>query len=612
MRKYTATVVAALVILTISTNMVRAASLSPELLGRAIGELESFFPPVEGYVVSLVENKAFTDIPSSTGLKPGSELTVFREGDEIVHPLTGQVLGRYETVLGVIRVDEIRKDYTTGMVVAVDQSREIKPGDAVRITSSRLRVTALTPPHAGEESEEWFGRQNEVLIALESSSRFIPVDPEMDLDTVILDEEEKVRELAAEAGLDGIIGLELSGQPSELYLNLRLYSGATGSWVATAKVQEGVTPQVVRAAPQPPVAYPQAPPPAPTAGPGGVSPWESFHPGHPVRSLCYGKLTQDPGLQLVAADINAIYVYTRDAAGWKLIWEDGGERNFENVSLDCGDIDGNGLEEIFLARVGTGLLRSRVLEYQGGVFNDKVDKKNLYFRVARTGPGEWRLFAQPFFKYVAERFQNIKDVSGKPIREYVWDGSDYSSKGGDKIPVRTIHGFGMVDVTGDGDQEVVFLNRDRRIAVYSSTGEKMWTSRDVFGGSELFIKEEKLDQDLPYSISGGYMVQNRVIGADLDGDGAWELILTKNIPVATNIMENLRIFRGSEMGIYRWDGQNMVRVGETERFISNLADYAAVTHEDGSTELIIGFNEGSNAISRGEGEIRNRFYSIMP
>ncbi len=205
------------------------------LFSGAVRELEAYFPAVEGMVVSTAGDTIFTDIPESKGLKPGSELFIVRVGTEILHPLTRKPLGRYETVLGIIRVSQVRPAYTAGEVLRRDPAEEIRPGDRIRITSSRLRALVVMLPPAVREAERWQTWKNELFFNLENSPRFYPLESREEKEGGFLDSPQSVKEYALRAGAELLIVLEQSGSGG---LALRLFSGLTGYRVATAAVSD--------------------------------------------------------------------------------------------------------------------------------------------------------------------------------------------------------------------------------------------------------------------------------------------------------------------------------------------------------------------------------------
>jgi hypothetical protein len=61
------------------------------------------FPPF-GYVVKVTGKEVVIDLGSDAGLKKGDELEIVREGEQIIHPVTGQALPAELVVVGVLKV----------------------------------------------------------------------------------------------------------------------------------------------------------------------------------------------------------------------------------------------------------------------------------------------------------------------------------------------------------------------------------------------------------------------------------------------------------------------------------------------------------------------------
>ncbi|MBI1727176.1 MAG: hypothetical protein HYR50_07895, partial [Candidatus Rokubacteria bacterium] len=74
------------------------------------------------------------------GLQPGVELELFREGRELRHPKTGELLGRTEQTLGRAAVTEVLEAYS---VAQAAEGADVRPGDRARLTAGRIRLTLL-------------------------------------------------------------------------------------------------------------------------------------------------------------------------------------------------------------------------------------------------------------------------------------------------------------------------------------------------------------------------------------------------------------------------------------------------------------------------------------
>ncbi|HWR98603.1 MAG TPA: hypothetical protein VN317_09315, partial [Candidatus Methanoperedens sp.] len=101
--------------------------------------LVALFPAAEGYVVSVSGAEAYVDLAEKDLMRPGMELQLYRPGAEMVHPVSRQVLGTYETELGSLRLTEVREKYSRGVIEAV-AGVVVAAGDHARVSARRLRA----------------------------------------------------------------------------------------------------------------------------------------------------------------------------------------------------------------------------------------------------------------------------------------------------------------------------------------------------------------------------------------------------------------------------------------------------------------------------------------
>jgi len=88
-------------------------------------------PLVEGYIVNTDDNVIYLDIGSNVGVRKGTKCVAFREGDEIIHPITKEVLGTKVTLLGELIVTQVQEKLSIAKVLAKEGT--IKIGDKVVI-----------------------------------------------------------------------------------------------------------------------------------------------------------------------------------------------------------------------------------------------------------------------------------------------------------------------------------------------------------------------------------------------------------------------------------------------------------------------------------------------
>ncbi|MBI2014032.1 MAG: hypothetical protein HYS77_00585, partial [Candidatus Rokubacteria bacterium] len=132
----------ALALVVLSAGLAAAQSpAGPGPLASVVNQVLALFPKVEGEVIEVQGQSVTLTIGRRDGLQPGIELSLFRQGRELKHPKTGEVLGRAEQQLGRVAVTDVQEAFSTGTLV---QAKDAKPGDRVRVSAGKVRLTLVT------------------------------------------------------------------------------------------------------------------------------------------------------------------------------------------------------------------------------------------------------------------------------------------------------------------------------------------------------------------------------------------------------------------------------------------------------------------------------------
>ena len=109
----------------------------------------SFFQR-EGYVVKVEANRVIIDLGRDK-VRAGEEFDVFKEGKEIVHPVTKQVIGKEKERVGRIRIEEALEGFSYARIL----EGQAKEGDRIKLRAERVcfegkeetffRIKALVP-----------------------------------------------------------------------------------------------------------------------------------------------------------------------------------------------------------------------------------------------------------------------------------------------------------------------------------------------------------------------------------------------------------------------------------------------------------------------------------
>lgn len=102
--------------------------------------------PLTGYVVKKNKGSAIIDLGLGSGLKTGTEFIVYREGEVIKHPKTGEVLDVEQIQTGRLRITRISRNVAEGKIIS-EEPEGIAYGQLVKSvqTSSIAQVQAVAP-----------------------------------------------------------------------------------------------------------------------------------------------------------------------------------------------------------------------------------------------------------------------------------------------------------------------------------------------------------------------------------------------------------------------------------------------------------------------------------
>lgn len=91
-------------------------------------KLTEALPLVEGYIIRNDGDKLTLDTGRNGGLNKGMKCVVYKEGAEIKHPITGEVLGKQTVILGEILITDVFSKFSVAKILSTD-NQSISIGD---------------------------------------------------------------------------------------------------------------------------------------------------------------------------------------------------------------------------------------------------------------------------------------------------------------------------------------------------------------------------------------------------------------------------------------------------------------------------------------------------
>jgi len=86
--------------------------------------------PFQGSVIKVTDDTVYISASDKTGAAVGDAFTVYSVGEELVDPVTGEILGSEEEEIGSVTITQVKEKYSTAR--AVGDIKSMKAGDIIR------------------------------------------------------------------------------------------------------------------------------------------------------------------------------------------------------------------------------------------------------------------------------------------------------------------------------------------------------------------------------------------------------------------------------------------------------------------------------------------------
>ena len=566
-------------------------SLGPEEFASAdelAYAVAAYFPKVQGAVTAVQGDKLTLALGEKNGILQGMVLTVWRDGRELLHPVTKAVIGRAEVEVGTVEVVAVQQKTST----AVLKKRVMDPmeGDRARITPKKVALGVL--PLRGDGAEVingLIGRLGELgrftLPANDKVAAFLKDRKQRDASLI--------KEMGAAFSLDAVFAVSVYPTEGKFLVYGKLFAIDDGQPMETIVAVLNPTSKRESLGDVRPFFAPvkeQIAKPLDLAMAQGSSGRLPDLP-LPARHFAVADLDGDGSVEYVFSDEERLFVYRADASGWKEVWKEpiaARERGMLQFHIDAADINGNGRAEIFVTRMLAGVVSSYAVEFQDGAFKRTADVPG-FLRVARyPGKGEMLLGQD----YDPESF-----FAGQP-REHSWNGSGYAAGTAVSLPKGTdLYSVAFANL-GESRMMLASLDSEDRLVVYS--GEtRIWRSEEEYrtvptkltkpltgldAAVGRTISDERASQSpmapLPDK-SRQVRIKGRFLAADLQGSGTDVLVVPKNSEAS--FVGN---YKGGEMVALAWTGSRLEQRWSVKDLSGPVLDVQVVRPASGGARII--------------------------
>jgi len=485
-------------------------SASDASLSRIVAQINSMFPPMEGVIVSIDENNLILDLKQGQPIKRGDQLKLIRFGTDIIHPTSKKKIGRQETDIGRVEIMEVRRDFSLAKLV--DPTVQVLVGDGVR--SPFKKLTFLVAPPMIETTKkidkDWLHLKMEQNLA--SHPRFQVAAFELDLwllennlNAQSLLNQNNLDKLKRHVKADYLLILSVTSIKNKLVLGYKIYSTKTGRLHKKAKVLADRLPEkrIVRSTPresaiQRSFSHPD------DALVEYVSKQEFQYK---IVDFDVGDINGDGRDELVVITPNRVLVYVYRDKKLKQVAKFNAENENHNfLGVDVGDVNRNRRDEIFITSQLGDTLNSFVLEaFPGKKRLQRTWKAiNLYFRIIHPFGQKPTLLSQA---------PGFNDPFHGPVRKMIYKNGRYVNSSNLRLPSIygmkfIIYGLTSTDINGDGKDEIVILDQDYHLKVYSQSGRVLVHSEDYYGHDPRLI-DVGVKEDLSGIVQEGEPVSFR-------------------------------------------------------------------------------------------------------
>ena len=481
-------------------------------------EILSYFPDVKGKVTKIEKDYIIIDKGRKESIKPGQRIILFEEAVPLIHPVTKQVIGKSEKIVGTAEVLTAEENYAKALVIEKNIDFENKESLLFKIPKSKIRILYA------QGNAEWSVGEG-YYRELKNTERFEITDAPINLtDPKKLLEEAK--------NVDLLLILDQSKQDGNLKLSQELY------WVKDKKLfsrSEIEIPSVALSELRKKYASLIVP------------------EGHTLLSYRLSRSTNriatgnfdgisqnqilivsdsEISLYLINIDLKLKSNYVLPISG-DILW------------FDTGDIDRDGKDEIITTIKKDDRVISLIIKWMEDRFYEIARLNDLFLRIYNG-----KLIAQaysPSFGFEGKIFYITPQKTTYQTIEFL------------NLPVKAnIYDFYLL-----GD--IIFKwEDDGSLAVYNSKGIPLWRSQESLGYGLQYEKQTGIS----VLSLGKWKVQSRIKPLS---NG---VIVIEKKPLLGLVNLSTFGYRSSKLQLLQWTGIGIEETTITEEMSGEILDYS--------------------------------------
>jgi hypothetical protein len=501
--------------------MVSVAHGEDDPITKLAADTVAYFNPIVG-TITHVEGKTVTmefsekDVPAS-----GMRMKVLREGEPFYHPVTKELLGKFEATVGRVEITDVQAGGATGEIVEGDA----KAGDKVRISDTRVRLLFCQAKAVGWSLADDYYRK------LKATGKFDMVDTA--LETA---DEAKVLEVAKKKGAEAAIILTSEESGKKTLLRERLY------WVSDEKKfldRETLLPAGFDEGPKVGQEF---------FTPKAAEVMMKFDLPLGDQFVTMADIDGNGTQDIVLGTTHSIHIY-KFGVDLQFLWEIKGSASDDYLWVDAVDLNRDKKDEIIVTSMKSGRIVSYIYGFHGSGFT-KLWEGNYFLR--KMGGG-----------LIAQAYSAAEGFSGD-VYHATWKGTVML---GDRVTLpQGVNIYDFVYVESPENQRLVLAyDNNGFLNLYDSTGARVWRSSSGDGEFNTTFKKQSL---VMFRDAGEWAVKDRLISRGGD------VLAVQRIPLF-GMAKGLGN-KNSRINDYWWNGLSMEEDVLLDGIGGNVLDYSLV------------------------------------
>ncbi len=309
-----------------------------------------------------------------------------------------------------------------------------------------------------------------------------------------------------------------------------------------------------------------------------------------AHGMVVDDLDGDGKNEVLLIDSNTIRVYHFENGRLTPLAEYSPAMRYDLLSVRAGDFNRDGIAEIVISMVDTGLKAySMILNFQNNAFTVVCDRIQYLLNIVRLPPDYMPVL-------IGQRLSKGNSLWQDPVYEMMKTASSWETGRKIDLPAgANLYNFVWLPANdSEGAKFVMVEDGAEHLRVYSEKFARLAETDDGYSGASVGVTQDQSFGNLGKDnllIGSKYFIPMPMVATDLDGDGRYELIVNRPISVAAEFFDNYRFFPQGEVHSLYWDGVGLGLQWKTRRIKGSVVAYDIKdVNNDGIRDLVVCLN----------------------